>query len=65
MAVDSFQPSSALGFLKMSPFFAPVEGVRKKKTSQDPVLPLFLLKTEPIVTGRVGLSGTKTAAMVS
>lgn len=65
MAVDSFHPSSALGFLKMPPFFAPVEGVRKKKTSQDPVLPVFLLKTEPIVTGCVGISGTKTGTMVS
>lgn len=65
MAVDPFHPSSTLGLLKMPPFFAPVEGVRKKKTSQDPVLPLFLLKTEPIVTGHAGLSGTKTAVVAS
>lgn len=65
MAVDSFQPSRALGLLKMTPFFVPVEDVRKKKTSQAPVLPLFLLKTEPIVTGHVGLSGTKTGPVAS
>lgn len=46
-------------------FFASVEGVREKKTFQDPVLPLFLLKTEPIVTGHGGLLGTKMGTVAS
>lgn len=69
MAVDSFQPSSTLGLLKMPPFFSPGEGVRNKKTSQDPGLPLLLLccflKTEPIVTGHAGLLGTKKGSVAS
>lgn len=65
MAVDSFQPSSTIGLLKMPLFFASVEGVREKKTFQDPVLPLFLLKTEPIVTGHGGLLGTKMGTVAS
>lgn len=69
MAVASFQPSSALGLPKMPPFFSPGEDVRNKRTSQDPVLPLFLLscfvKAEPIVIGYAGLLGTKKGAVAS
>lgn len=69
MVVDSFQPSSTLGLLKMPPFFSPGEGVRNKKTSQDPVLPLFLLycflKTKPIVIVHAGLLGTKKSTVAS
>lgn len=69
MAVDSFQPSGALGLPKTPPFFSPGEDVRNKRTSQDPVLPLFLLscfvKTESIVTVYTGLLGTKKGAVAS
>jgi len=69
MAVDSLQPNSTLGLLKMPFFFSPGEHMRNKKTSQYQVLPHFLLccflKTELIVVGHAGLSGTKKGPVTS